>query len=59
MKVPFSQIPVGRVFRCNGTLCYKRSTRTAMMVFSTDHQPFAGPSTGMWFYWRQTDICVT
>ena len=58
MRVPFSQVPVGQVFRCNGNLCYKKSTRTASIVFSNDALPFAGPTDGMWFYFGKDDVCV-
>ena len=59
MKVPFKQVPVGRVFRSNGNLCYKKSTRTAFVVFSYDESPFTAPVTdGSWFYFGQNDICV-
>jgi hypothetical protein len=59
MKVPFSQVPVGKVFKCNGNLCYKKSTRTAFLVFSSDDSPFGAPvADGSWFYFGQNDICV-
>ena len=58
MKVPFSQVPVGQVFKCNGNLYYKKSTRTAFLVFSNDETPFAGPANGSWFYFVQNDLCV-
>lgn len=58
MKVPFKQVPVGRVFRCNGNLCYKKSTRTASIVVADDSNPFSSPSAGSWFYFGQNDICV-
>jgi len=58
MRAPFSRVPVGRVFRCNGDLYYKKSTRTAFLVFSNDDNPFAGPSDGSWFYFGKNNICV-
>ena len=59
MKVPFKQVPVGRVFKSNGSLCYKKSTRTAFLVFSYDENPFSASVTeGSWFYFGQNDICV-
>ncbi len=59
MKVPFKQVPVGQVFRSNGSLCYKKSTRTAFLVFNYDESPFSASVTqGSWFYFGQNDICV-
>ena len=58
MKVPFSQVPVGQVFNCNGNLCYKKSTRTALLVFSNDENPFSSGPAGSWFYFSQNDLCV-
>jgi hypothetical protein len=58
MKVPFKEVPVGRVFKCNGNLCYKKSTRTASIVIGYDDNPFAGPTNGSWFYFGKNDICV-
>ena len=58
MKIPFSQVPVGQVFKCNGNLCYKKSTRTALLVFSNDKNPFSSGPAGSWFYFGQNDLCV-
>ena len=58
MKVPFSQVPVGRVFKCNGNLCYKKSTRTAFFVYNNPHGPFSDLAEGSWFYFAKNDICV-
>jgi hypothetical protein len=59
MKVSFKQVSVGQVFKSNGNLCYKKSTRTAFLVFSYDESPFSASLTeGSWFYFGQNDICV-
>ena len=58
MKVPFSKVPVGKVFRCNGNLCYKKSTRTAFLVFNNPDGPFTDLTEGQWFYFGKNDICI-
>jgi hypothetical protein len=52
MRVPFSQVPVGQVFKCNGNTCIKQSTRTAWILNS--ESPF-GDAYG-WFYFRQKEV---
>ena len=58
MRVPFKQVPVGSVFKCYGNLYYKKSTRTAFLVFSNDENPFSSGPAGSWLYFGQQDICV-
>jgi len=41
----FKEMPVGRLFHCNGNDYFKQSTRTARML-----------STGRVFYFGQTEI---
>jgi hypothetical protein len=57
MRVPFKEVPVGKLFRCNGNLCYKKSTRTAYLVFNNPKNPFGDLTEGSWFYFGQRDIC--
>jgi len=59
MRVTFNQVPVGSVFRCNGNLCVKKSTRTAWLLFGAEDTPFSAPVTeGSWFYFGQQEICL-
>jgi hypothetical protein len=41
----FNELPVGRLFRCNGNDYYKQSSRTARML-----------SNGRVFYFKQIEI---
>ena len=58
MRVPFKQVPVGQMFHCNGNLCYKKSTRTAIIVLNNPKNPFGDLTDGSWFYFGQRDICT-
>jgi hypothetical protein len=52
MRVPFSEVAVGQVFRCNGNTCVKQSTRTAWILNA--ECPFA--DSGRWFYFGQKEV---
>ena len=58
MRVPFKQVSVGQMFHCNGNLCYKKSTRTAILVLNNPKNPFGDLTEGSWFYFGQQDICT-
>lgn len=46
MNVTFRMVRIGELFECNGNLCIKKSTRTAMLV-----------SAKRVFYFGQFDTC--
>jgi hypothetical protein len=44
--IAFKNVRVGEMFTCNGNLCVKKSTRTALLV-----------TAGRVFYFGQSDVC--
>ena len=47
MRVTFRTLGIGEQFECNGNVCIKQSTRTALLV-----------AVGRVFYFGQMDICT-
>ena len=43
----FKHVPVGSTFTCNGNVCIKRSSRTALLV-----------AYDRWFYFSASDVCT-
>ena len=49
----FSNVPVGTVFRCNGTLYCKRTSRTAVMLIADESYTFHNAG---WYYFRNKEV---